>query len=256
MTKKKKRLSKTGKIILDILLIICLCVAGYSGWKVYSSIHEYKQEESAYEDLSNQVVVINNESETSDVSIDWNALREKNSDIAGWIRQEDTVIDFPIVYATDDSYYLRHTLEGEYSLFGTLFVECTNNRDFIDKVTVIYGHHFSEFGDTMFTSLEQYANQSYYDAHKELNLYTPNGDYILYPVAGSVKNATDSYIRTSFTSDEDFMNYCNEQFFSSTTFTSEQTLEAADQAVLLSTCTDLVQDGRYALLCKLVKVEQ
>ena len=255
----KRKLSKTGKIFLDILLVICLCVAGYSGWKIYSTLHEYKTEENGYKDLSKQVVststpVSESEEVVPFVSIDWNALQSKNSDIAGWIRQDNTVIDFPVVYGSDNEYYLRHTLEGEYSLFGTLFVDYRNQRNFTDKVTVIYGHHFSEFGDTMFTSLEKYSDQSYYDEHKQLELYTPEGNYVLYPIAGSVKEGTDNYIRTAFESDEDFYNYCNSTFLQSSTFTSEQTLESGDRCVLLSTCTDLVKDGRYALLCKLTPI--
>ena len=256
MAKRKRKLSKTGKIFLDILLVICLCVAGYSGWKIYSTLHEYKSEENGYKDLSKQVVSTitpssdGSEEETAGVSIDWGTLQSKNSDIAGWLRQDNTVIDFPVVYASDNEYYLRHTLEGEYSLFGTLFVDYRNQKNFTDKVTVIYGHHFSEFGDTMFTSLEKYSDQSYYDEHKQLELYTPDGNYVLYPIAGSVKEGTDNYIRTAFESDEDFYNYCNNTFLQSSTFTSEETLESTDRCVLLSTCTDLVKDGRYVLLCK------
>lgn len=256
---KKKKLSKVGKILIDVVLVICIGVAGYAGWNIYSSLHEYHSQEKKYDSLQKQVVTISTPSsdteESTSVSIDWNTLQSMNPDVGAWIRQEGTAIDFPVVYGSDNAYYLRHTLDGEYSLFGTLFVDCTNNRNFVDKVTVIYGHHFSEYGDTMFTSLENYAKQSYYDAHTELNLYTPDGHYKLYPVAGAVKSGSDPYIRTSFLDDADFYSYCEQEFLTQSTFQSQETLSESDRTVLLSTCTDLTEDGRYALLCKLVQVE-
>lgn len=82
MSKRKRKLSKNGKIFLDILLVICLCVAGYSGWKIYSTLHEYKTEENGYKDLSKQVVSTSTSASESEeavptVSVDWNALQSK-----------------------------------------------------------------------------------------------------------------------------------------------------------------------------------
>lgn len=254
--KKKKKLSKFGRILTNIILIVCLGVAVFSGYKIWSTLSEYKKNDDMYADLSEAVVSTPEASaDTEEVSIDWDALQAINSDIVGWIRQDDTPIDYPIVIGDDNSYYLRHTIYGEYSLYGTLFIDYRNNGDFSDKNTVIYGHHFYHYDDVMFTSLEYYADQSYYDTHTSLDLYTPQGNYKLYPIAGTVQNETDAYIRTSFTDNADFYDYvCT--FIQNSTFTSTETVTQDDQIVLLSTCTNLLDDGRYALVCKLVKVSE
>ena len=41
MAKKRKKLSKAGKIILDIILVIAICVAGYSSYQLYIGWNEY-----------------------------------------------------------------------------------------------------------------------------------------------------------------------------------------------------------------------
>ena len=79
-------------------------------------------------------------------------------------------------------------------------------------------------------------------------------DYLLYPIAGVVKQGTDAYIRTSFADDNDYAAYV-QNFLDNSTFKSNETFSPSDQTVLISSCSDLVQDGRYALLCKLVKAD-
>ncbi len=262
MAKKKKKLSKSGRVLLDAILVVSLCVAVFSGWKIYSELHQYKANDQKYEDLRAAVTVSTptpSASASADTSlvndnIDWSALQAMNSDVAGWIRQPDTPIDYPVVYGSDNSYYLRHTLDGEYSIFGTIFVDYQNNRGFVDKNTVIYGHHFSHYDDTMLTTLDYYNDQSYYDAHPYLEFLTPETDYLLYPIAGVVKQGTDAYIRTSFADDDDYAAYV-QNFLDNSTFKSNETFSPSDQTVLISSCSDLVQDGRYALLCKLVKAD-
>ncbi len=259
--KKNRKLSKTGRRLMTVLLVISLGVAGYSGYQIYSELHQYSENDQKYADLSKSVTtVVENESDdeseeesTATLEIDWDALRAINSDIAGWIKQEDTPIDYPIVYGFDNDYYLRHTMDGEYSIFGTIFVDYQNNHGFVDRNTVIYGHHFYHYDDTMFTTLDYYADQSYYDEHKSLDLYTPDGNYKLYPIAGVVKSGTENYVRTTFSDDTDYYNYVQD-FINQSTFVSEETFSATDQVVLLSSCTDIINDGRYALFCKLVKV--
>lgn len=262
MAKKKKILSKSGRVLLDVILVVSLCVAVFSGWKIYSELHQYKANDQKYEDLRAAVTVSTptpSASASADTSlvndnIDWSALQAMNSDVAGWIRRPDTPIDYPVVYGSDNSYYLRHTLDGEYSIFGTIFVDYQNNRGFVDKNTVIYGHHFSHYDDTMLTTLDYYNDQSYYDAHPYLEFLTPDQDYLLYPIAGVVKQGTDAYIRTSFADDNDYAAYV-QNFLDNSTFKSNETFSPSDQTVLISSCSDLVQDGRYALLCKLVKAD-
>ena len=60
---------------------------------------------------------------------------------------------------------------------------------------------------------------------------------------------------TEFSSDDQFMQYVND-FISKSMFTSQQTVQSTDQTVLLSTCQFHQNDGRFALLCKLVKVDE
>ncbi len=249
--KSKQKQSRAGRVTLILLLIAAIGVGSFAGYQIYEELHQYKQSSDLYEKLKDDIVTENDE---EGPQIDWNSLLAINGDIAAWIRQPDTVIDYPVVFTDDNTWYLRHTIENKYDLFGTLFVDSTNSRDWSDWNTVIYGHHFSgSYGDVMFTSLDNYQNQSYYDEHKYLDLYTPTTIYKLYPIAGVVKSGSEQYIRTSFADMDDYYRYIAD-LINESTFTSSETFSAADQVVMLCSCTDIIDNGRYALICKLVKV--
>lgn len=253
--KKKKKLSKTGKIILDVLIVVCLCVAIFSGYNLYKELNEYNVGISTYDDLVTEATKVHNESETEtdDSPYDYDSLSEQNEDFLGWIKMDDSTVDYPFVQGDDNAYYLKHLFTGEYNDAGCIFMDVNNHSDFSDKNTVLYGHNML-YGDGMFTQIELFKTQDWYDTHKEIKIYTKSQNYIMYPVAGILSNGSDDYIRTTFTDDEDFMSYVD-RFVSESTFVGEETIEADDQMILLSTCSYYMNDGRYALIGKLVKVD-
>lgn len=250
MTKKKRKLSKIGRILSDVLIVICLCVAGYSGWNLYKELHEYKVSEQTYTELAPQVVTT--DEETNQQLYDFDTLSQMNSDFVGWIKMNDSTIDYPFVQGDDNAYYLKHLFDGQYNNAGCVFIDVNNNSDFSDKNTVLYGHNMKN--GTMFADIEKFKDASYYESHKVINIYTQNQNYEVYPVAGMLTDGQDSYVRVSFTDDNDFIEYVN-HFISNSTFTSETTVEPTDRIVMLSTCNYDIADGRYVLIGKLVPIE-
>lgn len=249
MKKKKKKQSKAVRILLDIILVAALITAGYSGYRLYTGMQEYHESKEVYDDI-NQKVIVHKDTEEDTFQIDWDALRNQNADTAGWIRLKDSNIDYPFVYASDNAYYLTHLFDGTYNRSGCVFVDANNQHNFLDKNTVLYAHHMHN--GTMFADVENYKDSSYYSTHKEIEIYTPEQNYVMYPVAGIVTTGTDDYVRYSFTDDADYMNYVK-YFTDRSTFQSDETIQPEDQMVMLSTCSYDVDDGRYVLIGKLVK---
>lgn len=69
---------------------------------------------------------------------------EDDSDIC-WIEIDSADVALPVV-GSDDNYYLTHNLDGEYSIYGTLFFHN-------DYPNVIYGHNMRD--GSMFGKLSQ-----------------------------------------------------------------------------------------------------
>ena len=253
MAKKKKKLTKAGRIILDAIVIISLCLAIFSGYKLYQGIKTYQTAKNNYNDVRDTVIINHDFDTPGKENIDWDALRAINPNIAGWIYLEDSSIDYPFVYAENNDYWLRHLMDGTYNDAGTIFIDMANSRYFKDRNTVLYGHHMLQ-EPLMFAEVENYKQQDYYDTHKVFKIFTPEQNYEMYPLGGYVTTGTSGYIQLKFDNDEDYLRYV-EDFINRSTFRSDETISAGDKIVLISTCSYVVDNGRYVLVGKLKEVE-
>ncbi|MCR5795106.1 MAG: class B sortase [Solobacterium sp.] len=252
MAERKKKNRRSVSIFLDLCVVLLLGTACFSGWKLYRGLHEYSASASAYEQIRHDTVTKKSESsETEEVYIDFEALKEICPDIGGWISLKDSAIDYPFVYAPDNSFYLTHLFSGEYNKSGAVFVDAGNSRDFADRVTVLYAHHMKN--GTMFADVENYKDPAYYTSHREFDIYTEEGNYKLYPLAGYVTNGSQNYVRFEFADDADFCAYV-QGFIDRSDFVSAETFTADDKIVMLSTCSYDVADGRYVLIGKLHEI--
>ena len=95
---------------------------------------------SDYPAVDNTIAV-----DTVDVSawpqVDFSQLAQINPDIVGWIYIEGTKINYPVVQAENNRYYMSRLFDGSYNASGCIFLDCRSSSDFSDRHSIIYGHH-------------------------------------------------------------------------------------------------------------------
>lgn len=260
-------MNKTVRVLIILLLIICIGVFIFAGYKLLSKHFEYKEAENFYNDLSNQFTSKTDKTETpvstpasdevilddevSPITTDWDSLLKQYPDIVGWIYLPDTVLNYPVAQYDDNSYYLNRQLNGSYNSSGTLFVEVLNQKDFSDPNTIIYGHHMND--GSMFTKLIDYSYQSFYDEHPVMYLNTPKYNYRIEVFAGYVTKADSDTYRISFVDDDDFNKWVAEVKAQSK-FECDVEVNPGDKIVTMSTCTYEYDDARFVLQGKLVPI--
>ena len=182
--------------------------------------------------------------EIPDMTIDFQTLHSVNQDAVAWLYCPDTVIDYPVVRATEYDYYLHRLPDGTYNSNGTLFIDY-NWKDFSDKLIVIYGHNMKS--GKMFGSLTNYKKQAYFDEHPYLYLYAEDGArYRVDLLYGCIIDA-GQWRERAFMFDlnlESLISYAAH----STTFESPVQYIPGDRVVALSTCSYEFDDARYVLL--------
>lgn len=258
---KKRRTKKRNRVIIwicNVLIVVFLCIAAFCAYQIITQLLTQKEGEETYTELQDlagdeteEVVVEDEEGEETTYTlrtIDFDALKAVNEDVVAWLELEGTIIDYPVVQGTDNTYYLKHLLDGSYHYFGTLFVDYQNSAGFTDANTVIYGHQIKA-GD-MFHILKYYRDQDYYDEHPYFMLYTPEVTYRLDLFAGCLIDGDDG-VPLTFSSDEEFLAYFNAKIAAST-FTSDVTITADDRVVTLYTCAYDFDGARYVVYGKLV----
>ena len=91
----KSRVWTIVLIVAAIVLAISLGVLGVIG---YGYWHGTK----VYDDISATSGLAKEETALADMTVNWDALREQNDDIVGWVYMPGTSIDYPIVQGEND----------------------------------------------------------------------------------------------------------------------------------------------------------
>ena len=266
------RKRNTVKIILIVLCVILLCVFAYSAYKIISTLWGYKQAEKAYTEFANQYVSVVTsptpvpvspekdadedegdgiDPEVSPLNIDFDGLRQQCADYVAWIYSPNTAINYPIAYTDNNFDYLYYIPGIGENANGTIFIDCRNASDFSDQNTCIYGHNMND--GSMFASLRNYRDESYYPEHPVIYLSTADFNYRLDLIGGFITEPTSFAYANNFDSAEQFMGHI-ELVRELSTFKSDVDVRETDKIVTLSTCTYEREEGRYVVVGKLTRI--
>jgi sortase B len=241
--------SKRKIVFLVCFMAILLGVGGYAVYQLYLSNSAYSQGDQAYQQIEQQVISENVSSTTKDKKqssvfipnrkVDFDVLKAINSDSIGWLYCPDTVIDYPVMSADDYTYYLSHLPDGTENFNGSLFLDYNCASDFSDELSVIYGHSMKN--GKMFGTLTGYKNQSYFEQHPYMYLYTEKQNYRIALVYGAVVSA-DEWINNGYAQNADkLLKYAK----SHTTFESTEKCDSNQRFIVMSTCSYEYDDARY-----------
>ncbi|MBQ4290824.1 MAG: class B sortase [Clostridia bacterium] len=174
------------------------------------------------------------------ISVNFDVLKQLNENAIGWLYQAGTPINYPVLQGKDNAYYLDHSFDGKYNVYGCLFLDFRNSAGFSDNASIIYGHEAKN--GSMFGSLSGYKTQEYYDAHKTMYLFTPEGNYRIRIFAGCIVQ-TNSRFFTVPVPEEERAEWVREAIENST-FQSGLTEEEISSIVVFSTCTYEFENAR------------
>lgn len=267
------------KLILPIILILTVLLV-LSSYMLFSEIREYKQGTDAYDELTEFVELPeqtkpetqpSTEPELSETesmtepeeptvvlpAVDFTALREKAPAVIGWLTLPDSVINYPVVQADDNEYYLRRLYDGTYNQAGCLFADYRCAADITGRNTVIYGHNMRN--GTMFSTLREYAAQEYYEAHPTMYLITPDCGYIVEIFAAFTASPSETCGDTSpwrvEWPDEDAFSEWLAIAAERSSISTGITVNSNDRILTLSTCTNSGKD-RFLVMGKMTAVNE
>ncbi len=101
-------------------------------------------------------------------------------DMIAWITLDNTNIDYPIMQGLNNTKYLNTDPYGQYSLSGSIYLDCRNNNEFKDKYNILYGHHM-EYGK-MFGALDEYLDPGYLNSHSKGTLMIGRDAHTIYNI--------------------------------------------------------------------------
>ena len=192
-------------IAIIILMIFFIILLLYSGTKIVIWYMNNQNNKKISDEIAEFVTVDETKEDNEEkYVVDFEKLKEKNSDIVAWLKVNGTNIETTVVKTTNNDYYLTHNFNKEYNSAGWIFADYKNKVDGTDKNLVIYGHNMRD--DSMFGSLKWVINEDWYnnEDNKYITLITENETQVYEVFSVYQIEKEDYYIQTNFNTEKEF----------------------------------------------------
>ena len=268
--KKQEKRRKFLVVCCSMVAVVCLGYFGMYNWYNYRTADNYKQlselkDKEPINGSTSQAPVIHYTSDEGQstpppVLDEYKNLLNKNKRLIGWVKIDDTNIDYPVMQTTDNEYYLDHNLNQEYDKNGSIFMD--KDCDVLKPSTnlILYGHHMKS--GQMFGNLSLYSDQSYYEKHPYIQFDTiyEKGLYEIMYVFRSRVYSEDEIVFKYYQfidaqSEQEFDSYMNDMEGMSL-YNTGVTAQYGDRLLTLSTCDYQEKNGRFVVVAKKVTTKE
>lgn len=183
MSTKKRRLKKSVKIALGIIIALLVLVVGFFVWRMMkpkveepvptptptpTSTPTPTPSSKEYELKKEKLMELHDEYETN---------HEINDEVVGTLYFNSGIIHQPVVYDPTNNKYIRTNWETmEYDPVGSAFMDFRNDVKEDDQNTIIYGHYvyesYSKDRTLMFTPIDLFREEKNYEPNKYITFVT------------------------------------------------------------------------------------
>jgi len=237
--KKQIRMDYFIKFLICIIfiIIILVCTHKYSNKNTKEKVTNVKEKITLVKEKTDKPKVENVEKvENNESYMIFNDMFSQNSDTVGWLKVNNTKIDYPVVQYSDNDYYLNHSFDKSFNYNGWVFADYRNNLDELDQNTIIYGHS-SVLDGLMFSELENTLDESWYlnedniiinfDIKGKKNSWKIFSIYTI--------SVTTDYLYINFDSESDYINFIS-MIKSRSIYDFNTDVGANSKILTLSTC--------------------
>jgi len=245
---KKKR--KAKRIIIPILLLIFISIMIFIGIKIFNWLKENKNSNDIIEDIQDSISIDENIDTAHKYNIDFESLKQKNSDIFAWLIVNGTNIEYPVVKTTNNDYYMTHSFGKSYNSSGWVFMDYKDKFDGTDNNMVIYGHNRRD--GSIFGTLKNILTEEWQKTQDNFIIpFITENEKSEYQVFSVYRiESEDYYITTNFGTDNEFQKFIDTiKSRSIKDFNVEVSTE--DHILTLSTCAD---NNKYRVVLHAKKI--
>lgn len=170
------------------------------------------------------------------ISVDFTNLLKKNPETVGWIKINNTNVNYPIVQTTNNNYYLNHSFNNSKNSSGWVYADYRVNFVDFDKNNIIYAHNL--YNRTMFGSLVNTLKPSWYnnEDNRLIRISTPTSNSIWSIFSIYTIEPTIDYLKTNF-EDTNYLEWLG-TMKSRSIANFNIDLNESDKVLTLSTCDD------------------
>ncbi len=200
-----------------------------------TQIIEQKNEENIYKAENEEVPI---EDIKLITNTDLASLLTVNEDVVGELVVNNTNVNYPVVQADDNDYYLDHNINNEKNANGWIYLDYRNDAMNLDKNNIIYGHNMYYSG-VMFGTLYKTANASWYtNPDNQIITYNTLYEKMEFKIFSIYRvPKTSDYLKVFFDSDNDFLEFID-MITKRSIYNFNVPITANDKIITLSTCSN------------------
>jgi len=174
-----------------------------------------------------------------------------NNETVGWLKVNNTKINYPVTQHKDNNYYLNYSYYKQKNSHGWIFMDYRNKIDKLDDNTIIYGHRNSK--GLMFGTLKNVLDKKWYTnkSNQIITFNTLNQDmkWQIFSIY-TLKNTND-YLINNFNNDESHLKFI-EKIKKRSIYDFKVEVGTDDNILTLSTCYNNAE-YRLVVHAKLIK---
>lgn len=250
----KQIILNTIKICSIIIIILVGSVIAFVGTRNYFAMRKVTSiQETIQNTINNATQEGNAEIHGEEYIIKNNyiaSLLSINEDVVGWLKVNNTSVDYPVVKGPDNDFYLKNNLYKEKDENGWIYMDYRNSDTKLKQNTIIYGHNMYYSG-VMFGTLHKAIYKNWYTNEENLtisfNTMYETMNWKIFSIYDIDK--TSDYLITDFASDTDFLDYVKKMKERSVT-DFHVDITSSDKILTLSTCTG--DNQRLVIHAKLI----
>lgn len=245
---KKKTKSR---LLTAVCIILCLAFLSCSAFSVYLFTKEEAPQDQGtvapvavkeFKPYDSLQTSIDDTDFPNSINPELKNMYSRNNDLVGWLTINGTAIDYPVVQASNNDYYInKRNAFDETARYGTPFLDFRCNTFELSKNTIVYGHHMNN--QMHFGALDGYQEVDFYKQHPIIKYETLNNSYTFKVYAAfyaTTQSSSDGgYVFEYYNPNmntENFKGYINmlKQY---ALYTTDAGLKETDKIITLSTCT-------------------
>ncbi len=269
---KKKKLRLKKSVIYFFILIIPLPLLIFSTYEIINYLIDSPNTKEIITNVIDKTEVVEYESDEAEIieseehpdtpywnfikmnliDVNFEELKQTNSDTVAWLYVGGTNINYPVVQTTNNDFYLTHSFDKSSNKAGWLFMDYRNNKNKYKENTIIYAHNRKD--KTMFGSLDNLLTNDWYNVEDnrviKMSSETHNTLWQIFSVY--TIETTNDYIRTYFESTDAYQDFLN--LIKGRSYRNFKTnVNTNDKVLTLSTCHG--ETKKLVVHAKLIKIE-
>ncbi len=256
---KENILKQTNNSILKTCgYIIIFIIAGTFAYIFYDNYHSMKKVETIQKTIKETVKLEDTEAIINELNKDKDEKNDKlvtNTDVAsiynmnpetvGWLKVNNTNIDYPVVQTTNNEYYLSHNINFEKDNNGWVFMDYRDDINILSDNIILYAHN-RYYNGVMFGTLQNTMRKSWYtNPDNQIISFKTLYEDLHYRIFSMYKiELTTDYLQVLYSSNQEKLEKFN-MLKNRSIYDFGVTLDENSKILTLSTCAD--ENNRYVV---------